>query len=295
RGTANALIDAGSKVGPALGVLLGVKMIGWFTWRGMFLVMGGASLLWLLPWCLIAAKLPSHPPRNEAASPVQMPSLRQILSERALWGSALGLFGGNYTWFVFLNWLPYYFETERHYTHDKLAIFSSLPFWTVALTSLIFGILADFFIRRGRDAGHVRQWFVCLGLLGCCGFMLPAVVVANPATANTMLLLAAGFMGAWSSNNWALTQLLAGPRAAGKWTGVQNTFGNFAGVVGQIASGYSLQITHSFFAAFAIAGAILLLGVFGYAVIIRHPREIIWETDVSTKPALKPDRLRAKA
>ena len=32
RGTANGLIDAGSKLGPAVGVWLGVKMIGWFSW-----------------------------------------------------------------------------------------------------------------------------------------------------------------------------------------------------------------------------------------------------------------------
>src|SRR5690348_4747835 len=52
RGTVNAAIDAGSKIGPALGVYLGVKMIEWFSWRGMFLIIGAASLLWLIPWCV---------------------------------------------------------------------------------------------------------------------------------------------------------------------------------------------------------------------------------------------------
>ena len=45
RGTANGLIDAGSKLGPAVGVFLGVQMLTHFTWRGMFAIMGGASLL----------------------------------------------------------------------------------------------------------------------------------------------------------------------------------------------------------------------------------------------------------
>src|SRR3982751_7130748 len=57
RGTANALIDAGSKVGPALGVLLGVKMIQALSWRTMFLAVGAASLLWLVPWCLVVPHL----------------------------------------------------------------------------------------------------------------------------------------------------------------------------------------------------------------------------------------------
>ncbi len=276
RGTTNALIDAGSKLGPAIGVLLGVKMIEWFSWRGMFLVIGGASLLWLLPWCLVAAKLPSNP-AVDTRSPAQAPSYREILSQRCFWGTALGLFGGNYTWFIFLNWLPYYFETQRHYTRDRLALFGSLPFWTIAISSIVCGCLADFLISRGLDAGRVRQTFVCLGLLGCCGFMLPAIMVADASLANTLLLLASVSIGAWSSNHWALTQLLSGARAAGKWTGAQNGLGNLSGVLGQVVSGYALQLTHSFVTAFAIACVILVAGVIGYSGVVGKPREIKWQ------------------
>ncbi|MBV8866100.1 MAG: MFS transporter [Acidobacteriaceae bacterium] len=276
RGTANALIDAGSKLGPAIGVLLGVKMIQWFTWRGMFLVMGGASLLWLVPWCFVAAKLPTQSP-GISKSDARVPALKQILLRRPFWGTALGLFGGNYTWFVFLNWLPYYFESERHYKHDRLALFGSLPFWTAGISSLLFGVLADALIRRGWEAGRVRQAFVCFGLIGCCGLMLPAVVVLDASLANGLLLLASASLGAWSSNHWALTQLLSGPQAAGTWTGLQNCLGNLAGVVGQIVSGYALQSTHSFFAPFAIAGAVLVIGVFGYSLVVGRPQEEQWE------------------
>ncbi len=285
RGTANALIDAGSKVGPAIGVLLGVKMIQWFTWRGMFLVMGGASLLWLVPWCFVASKLPTAA-SDPLPSDTALFGWKQLFSRRAFWGSAIGLFGGNYTWFIFLNWLPYYFETERHYKHDRLALFGSLPFWTTAVSSLLFGVLADGLIRRGREAGRVRQAFACFGLIGCGGLMLPAVAVSDPSLANVLLLLASASLGAWSSNHWALTQLLAGPQAAGTWTGFQNGLGNLAGVAGQIVSGYALQITHSFFAAFAIACAVLLVGVLGYWLIVGRPREQHWRTATVLKPAL---------
>ena len=174
RGTVNALIDAGSKLGPALGVLLGVKMIQWFSWRGMFLIIGGASLLWLLPWSIVAPRLPSKLAAGAAGlANGPTPTFREIASRRVFWGTALGLFAGNYTWFVFLNWLPYYFETDRHYTHDRLAFFGSLPFWVIAFSSLFFGFLADFLIRCGRRPGLVRQSFVCFGLLGCCLLCCP--------------------------------------------------------------------------------------------------------------------------
>src|ERR1039458_9781284 len=50
RGFANALIDSGTKVGPALGILVGGLLVSQVGWRVFFVVLGGASLLWLVPW-----------------------------------------------------------------------------------------------------------------------------------------------------------------------------------------------------------------------------------------------------
>ena len=272
RGTANGLIDAGSKLGPAVGVFLGVQMLTHFTWRGMFAIMGGASLLWLIPWCSIAGKLPgaAHKDTNQP----QSATFAELAATKALWGSAIGLFGGNYAWFFLLNWLPYYLETEKHYTKDKLAILSSLPFLAIAASAAGFGLLADFFIHHGREAGRVRQTFVCIGLTGCCILMFLAVWVKDEWTSNVLLILAFIALGIWSSNHWAFSQFLSGPATAGKWTGLQNCVGNFAGVLGPVVSGYAVQITHSFFSAFAIASGFLVMAVAGSWFVIGKPRQI---------------------
>lgn len=278
RGTANALIDAGSKAGPALGVLIGVKMIGWLSWRFMFVAIGAASLLWLIPWCFIVPKLAV---KRLAKISAWAPPYREIVVQRALWGTVLGLFGGNYTWYLFLTWLPYYLERDRHYTHDRLAVIASLPFWGVAAASMLFGLLADAIIRRGHEAGRVRQIFVSSGLLGCCAFLLPAVLVRQASVSTALLVLACISMGAFSSNHWALTQHISGSEAAGKWTGFQNCMGNFAGVIAPYVSGFTLQRTHSFLPAFAIACAVLLMGVFGYWFVIGTPKQILWRASVT--------------
>jgi MFS transporter, ACS family, D-galactonate transporter len=274
RGIANALIDAGSKVGPALGVLAGVKMIGWLSWRGMFVAIGACSLTWLIPWSFVAARIGG----NQFAKPsVLAPSYRELLSKRAFLGTALGLFGGNYTWYFLLTWLPYYFENQRHYTRDRLALIASLPFWAVAVSSIIFGSLADALIRRGKEAGSVRQVFVTAGLIGCCAFLLSAVLIRQNFLSNVFLILACIAMAMFSSNNWALTQRLSGPEAAGKWTSLQNCIGNFAGIVAPYVTGVVLHETHSFFAAFAIACAILLLGAGGYSLVIGRADPPLWD------------------
>lgn len=50
RGVANALIDAGTKCGPALGTLAGGLLMARFGWRPFFIVLGLGSMFWLGPW-----------------------------------------------------------------------------------------------------------------------------------------------------------------------------------------------------------------------------------------------------
>src|SRR5215467_3454038 len=50
RGTANALIDGASKMGPAIGTLLGGLLVAGYGWRSLFFAMGALSLSFLVPW-----------------------------------------------------------------------------------------------------------------------------------------------------------------------------------------------------------------------------------------------------
>lgn len=288
RGTANALIDAGSKVGPALGVLFGVKLLDRFTWRGMFVVIAAASFLWLIPWCFIVPKLAV---KRLARISAWAPPYRQLLRNRRVWGTVLGLFGANYGWYFLLSWLPYYLEKERHYTGDRLAFVGSLPFWAVAASSMAFGLFADALIRRGYEPGRVRQSIVSLGLLSCCCFILPAVLVHDQTVSVALLILACISMGGFSSNHWALTQRLSGAVAAGKWTGLENCFGNTAGFAASYISGLSLRQTNSFVFSFGMVALSLLLSVAGYWFVIGRPLPVIWDTKPSEEmtPAYFPE------
>ena len=45
----------------------------------------------------------------------------------------------------------------------------------------------------------------------------------------------------FAPNLFAMTQTMAGPRAAGRWTAVQNGFGNLAGVAAPWVTGWVVQ------------------------------------------------------
>lgn len=286
RGTANASIDCCTKIGPAVGIMLGVDLVSRYGWRMMFIAIGAVSLAWLLPWCTFAP----HLRLQQSVSHIPPPGYREILSKRPFWGTVIGLFGANYTWYFFLTWLPYYFEKERHYSSDRLAFFGSLPFWGVGISSICAGIIADAIIRRGRNAVRVRQATVSLGLIGCCFLMLPAVAIRNETLSLSLLMAACLCFGLFSSNHFALVQALSGPEAAGRWTGVQNGLGNCAGIVAPWVTGAILGATHSFFLAFATACAVLLVGVTGYWLIIGKNGRVEWSTEELCVPDLRMTR-----
>jgi cyanate permease len=79
------------------------------------------------------------------------------------------------------------------------------------------------------------------------------------------LLVSCVFIGMWSSNVWAITQTLAGPHAAGKWSAVQNGIGNLAGVTAPWLTGWVVGRTGHFSVAFVVTALVALTGSAIYA------------------------------
>jgi len=70
--------------------------------------------------------------------------------------------------------------------------------------------------------------------------------VSTPPLIVGMLALTGVFLGIGISNGWAIAQTLAGPLAAGRWTGVQNSIGNLAGWVAPALTGFLVDRTGRF-------------------------------------------------
>jgi MFS family permease len=272
RGFANALIDAGSKMGPALGTLMGGVLIARFGWRPFFIVLGTASLIWLLPW------MRWMPRGHGVAIPCAHggPGIRQILRSRSAWGTFCGLFCGNYIWYFLVTWLPSYMVKSRGFSMDKMAIFGAVAFLMIGLSSAFCGWLSDRWIAAGGTPTRVRKTFTGAGL-GFATIILPVAIVRSENLSMTLLMIAGICVGMFSSNHWAITQTLSGPQAAGRWTSLQNGFGNLAGVAAPWLTGFLVARTGSFVPAFAVAAAISLAGGAMYLFVIGRVEQVPWE------------------
>ena len=78
-----------SKIGPALGILVGGLLVAGYGWRSLFLTIGAVSLLWLMPWGIWGPKDRALMIAHSAAAP----GILEILSKREAWGTFFGLFG----------------------------------------------------------------------------------------------------------------------------------------------------------------------------------------------------------
>ena len=270
---ANALIDAGSKLGPAAGTLVGGLLVARLGWRIFFIALGLISLAWLVPWAVWA---PRASTRLTPAAPAGAgPGFGDVLRVRALWGTFLGHFGGNYLLYFLLTWLPSYLVTERNFSMDRMAVLGSLPYVVIAVSAVSAGWLSDRLIQRGASVTKVRIAFAAGGLAGATVIVLVPLIPGHlPALA--VLWVACLSYGMFSSNLWAITQTLSGPEAAGKWSGLQNCFGNLAGVVAPALTGIVVSRTGRFSLAFVAVACVLTTGAGAYVFIVRRVEPVRW-------------------
>ncbi|HVN19918.1 MAG TPA: MFS transporter [Dongiaceae bacterium] len=272
RGTANAALQVGLAMGPALGMLFGGVAVGRFGWRPFFLVLGAGSLLWLAPWIYIM------PRRDESVVTTSQSKVRivDIFRFRSAWGSCFGQFSLNYCMYLLVTWLPSFLIRTRHFTMNGMAKAGGVIFTAYAISAFVSGKVSDRWIVAGGSATRVRKTMLGVGLTGIGIALFGAAIVPDPIVV-PVLALGGVLLAIAGTSSWAVAQTIAGPRVAGRWTGVQNFVGNMGGACAPVLTGYLLGRTGQFYLPLAIAAAIAWFGVVCWVLVVGRVEEIDWD------------------
>ena len=151
---------------------------------------------------------------------------------------------------------------------------ASVYYLVDAVSAITSGRLSDFWIRKGYTTTLVRKTAMAIG------FVTAAIAMAScaqrPHTYLPWLIAVGVGSGISGAGIFAFSQTLAGPEAAGRWTGLQNGFANLAGVVAPALTGFAVERTGSFVAPMVITTAVLMVGAMAWVFLVGRVEQVNW-------------------
>ena len=275
RGISLGLLNAGSRLGAAVGLPIASYVILWLGWRNCFRALGSLGIIWAFGWFLWYRNSPTRPAdanreRSRARITPECQEADVASTARSItsrWSPILfsrsgamllfQYFANNFSYFLAYSWMLPYLERRFNLTPSRAGLYSGIPMWGGIIATSLGGVIVDRLFRRGYG-GWSRAFPAIIG------FGIAAFGVLLAGTAQEPLWSILGFGGAvfgldlTVSSSWALSIDL-GRDHAGAISGAMNMAGAIGSFGCALAFPYILQRTGGEVAFFVLA-AILNAG-----------------------------------
>jgi ACS family sodium-dependent inorganic phosphate cotransporter len=252
--------------GVPLGTIVGLSASGWliarYGWSMPFYFFGVAGLVWALLWFRYLRH--GHPPSSAPEDSIEPLQLRSLLLRGAVWAIVAAQFATNWTQHMLLSWLPSYFRDVQGISTAKTGLLSAAPWLAMAVATILCGSLSDRMIRRGIGVSRVRNLMQGVGLLGSALLLYAAGGAHTPAAASLLVTGATAAVGC-AVCGFVPAILDIAPRHSGILVGFTNTLAQIPAFTGVLVTGWLVDSTGSYLAAFMLAGAISVAGRFIFA------------------------------
>jgi ACS family sodium-dependent inorganic phosphate cotransporter len=266
-----AVLLSGVPAGTVFALLTTGWMVTHWGWQSVFYLFGVAGLVVTALWFALVHDSPAGHPRISTAERALLATAddkrqgsgptpwRRLLALPAIWALVFNHFCSNWILYMLLSWLPSYFRATQDLSLINAGLFSAAPWLSMFATINLGAWLADGRIRRGASVTAVRKLMQAIGLLGAGGFLLLAREAATPFMALLVMCCALGALGfTWSG--FAPNHLDIAPRHADVLMGLTNTAGTVPGIIGVAVTGWLVDRTGSFDAAFVLAASVAAAG-----------------------------------
>ena len=178
--------------GAAVGGALSPPLIAWLAsnwgWRPTFVITGVLGLLWLCLWLLLYRVPQEHPwlgdderayiLEGRETVPAAGPRLtwRAVLGYRQVWAVVIGRFLTDPIWWLYVFWLPSYFQEARGFSLAQVGWSAWFPFLAAGVGALTGGWASGYLIARGWTIDRARKTVMAAGAL-----LVPAGIFAMRA------------------------------------------------------------------------------------------------------------------
>jgi ACS family hexuronate transporter-like MFS transporter len=196
RALAVGIFNAGASVGGAVAAPIIAGLGVAYGWRVTFIVTGLLGFAWLVLWLLVyrspqthawlGAAEREHIAGGQPAVPAGAgwrPGWGQLLRFRQTWAVLVARFLTDPIWWLYVFWLPSYFQEARGFSLQQIGAYTWFPFFAGGVGALSGGWLSGFLIGRGWSVDRARKSAMALGAL-----LMPAGIVAVRAESPYMAL-----------------------------------------------------------------------------------------------------------
>lgn len=278
RATVVGLTNSGTPLGGAIaGPIVGFVAIA-YGWRVSFIAIMVVGIIWAIFWWKFVKEKPadsSEQVKEEKTNVVTKGKLKLTfyLKQKTVLVTAFAYFSYSYILFFFLTWFPSYLVDARGLSVKDMSIVTVIP-WILGFAGLALGgLVSDFFFKKYVKRGVLFSRKVvlvpCLFISAVCiGF---AGLVTTTIGAVTLVALSVFFLYLTGSIYWAIVQDIVDQQNVGSVGGFMHFLANTAGIIGPTLTGYLVQVSGAYSAAFVLAGC---LAVVASLTVIRYVKPI---------------------
>ncbi len=269
RAFATGIFNSGANIGAIVAPLAAPWIAVKLGWQWAFLILGGLSALWVVPWMMIYRRPEEHPKlsaaelayiQSDPAEPAVKVPWARLVPHRQTWAYLFGKFLTDPIWWFFLFWLPKFLNTKYGLTLTELGWPLVIVYNLSMAGSIIGGWLPVWFLKMGWSLNRARK----TAMLVCAIAVIPIIFAANVDNlwvAVALVGLATAAHQGWSANLYTIVSDTFPRRAVGSVIGI----GGFGGAVGGMLiatfTGFVLQFTGSYVPMFVIAGFAYLIAL----------------------------------
>ena len=198
RAFASGALGAFMSVGGAFGVFLTGRLLGWASWRWLFVLYALPGILWSVVFYRWFRDTPAeHSWVNDgerdllpASEPAAGANKIRTLAQRTPWYSILtswpmGCIAGQqffraagYTFYG--TWFAAFLRENKHLSREVAGELNALPLLGVVVGNLLGGSFSDWLLRCCGSRRVSRQWFSALSQFICAGLFLLSISIPDP-------------------------------------------------------------------------------------------------------------------
>jgi len=268
RGFAQGITHSFARIGNAIAPLLVALIIGIWSWRAAFIILGIASGIWVVVWYLYFR---DDPREHGGISEDELKVLPKFGTghegDTVPWGrlvprmlpTAVVYFCWGWTFWLFLSWIPQFFQQGHGMSLTGSAGSAAIVAIGGVVGDTVGGLLSDRIYKRTGDLAKARRNVIIGSFLSAFVFLLPLFFVENVMVLTACLAITFFCIELTIGPIWSVPMDIA-PKYSGTASGIMNTGSAVAAIISPTVFGYLVDWTGSWKVPFTGSIALLLIG-----------------------------------